>query len=65
MSHLKGDNCQLKIDNDLIEAICDSKAVGNLHINLKTKCKLKIGNKIYNESGLKWLIGYPDDLRNF
>jgi hypothetical protein bfra3_11936 len=62
---LKGINCHLKKENGYIKVSYANSHVKNLHINIQTDYILEINNKIYQEHGLKWLIGYPNDLLKY
>lgn len=62
---LKGINCHLTVNDNYVDVKYDSKLVKNLHVNLITDYVINVGNKDYEASGLKWLIGYPDDLQIF
>ena len=62
---LKGINCHITVNGKNIAVKYDNKSVKNLHINLKGNYMVKVDNNDYEASGLKWLIGYPDDLQKF
>lgn len=62
---LKGFNCHLSEVDGHISVILDNPRIKNVHVNLKRTFNLKINDRIYQADGMKWLVGYPDDLQPF
>lgn len=62
---LKGINCHITVNGNRVNVKYDNELVKNLHVNLKGNYEIKVDKKYYLASGLKWLVGYPDDLQKF
>lgn len=62
---LKGINCHLTVKDHEVIVEYDNTIIKNLHVNLKNDYVIKVDDQDYDASGLKWLIGYPNDLREF
>ena len=59
---LQGINCSITPKGNTFVVNYSSPHIKNLHINLKKQYVFEVNGKQYEGYGLKWMIGYPDDL---
>lgn len=62
---LEGINCKLDYSHGIVKVHYTEPLIKNLHVNLKKPVCLDIEGKLYQADGMKWLVGYPDDLQPF
>lgn len=62
---LEGINCKLDYSHGIVKVHYTEPLIKNLHVNLKKPVCLDIEGKLYQADGIKWLVGYPDDLQPF
>lgn len=62
---LEGINCILNCKDDIVTVQYTEASVKNLHVNLKKSIRLDVGGQLFEANGMKWIIGYPNDLLPF